>query len=86
MIKSTRQLIISQKNLIKIYRLSNGKNPNTITKILEAILADFRIDRARYHGSDLEGTSIVRLFHNTDKICNECLKEINKIVTNGGKS
>ena len=68
LIKRTRQLILLQKNVIATYRLSNGKNPNVITKILEAKLVDFVIDRARYHCGDLEGNSIVRLFQNTNKI------------------
>ena len=50
------------------YRLSNGKNPNVVTKILEAKSVDFVIDRARYHCGGLERNSIVRLFQNTNKI------------------
>ena len=43
MIESTRQLIILQKNIIKIYRLSNGKNKITIAKILEAKLVNLEM-------------------------------------------
>ena len=68
MIKSTKQLIMSQKNIFKTYRLSNDKNSKTITKRLEAKLVEFAVDRTKYHGGDLEGTSIVRLFQNAEKI------------------
>ena len=53
---------MSQKNIFKTYRLSNDKNSKNITKRLEAKLVEFAVDRTRYHGGDLEGTSIVRLF------------------------
>ena len=66
LIISTKQLIVSQKNGIKSYRMSNGKRPNRITKILETRLIDSGIKRARYHGGNLDQTSIVRLFQNTD--------------------
>ena len=69
---------MSQKNLIKTYCLSNGKHPNIINKILEVKLIDFGIDRARCHGGDLKGTSIVRLFQNADKKFKEFPNEINK--------
>ena len=52
LIESTNQLIISQKKNIKNYRLSNNKHSKSITNILEAILVEFGIDRARYHGGD----------------------------------
>ena len=59
---------MSQKNIFKTYRLSNDKNSKIITKRLEAKLVEFAVDRTRYHGCDLEGTSIVRLFQNAEKI------------------
>ena len=36
--------------------------------MLEAKFVEFEIDRAKYHVGDLEGTSIVRLFQNSEKI------------------
>ena len=74
LVKSTRKLVISQENLTYLYRTSHGKNPNTITKIIEPKLVEFRIDKARYHGGDLEGTLIVWLFQNSDKIFKEFSK------------
>ena len=62
LIKSTKQLMILQKNVIKSYRVSIGKWPNRITKILEAKLVYFEMYRTRYHGGNLEGTSIVIFF------------------------
>ena len=62
LIQSTNQLIISKKRNIKNHRSSNNKHLKSIANILEAKLVEFGIDRARYHGGDLEGTSIVRLF------------------------
>ena len=82
MIKSTKQLIISQKNIITIYRLSNSKNSKTITTISEAMFVDLEINRARYHGGDLEGASIVGLLQNADKILKIFSIIINKLVTN----
>ena len=45
----------------------------------------FGIKRARYHGGDLEGTSIIRLFQNTDNIIKQFSVEIDKIITNDDK-
>ena len=45
------------------------------------MLVDFVIDKARYHSGDLEGTSIVPLFKNTDKIFEGFSIIINKIIT-----
>ena len=78
MIKSAKQLIISQNNIIKNYCLSKGK-------ILRAKLIDFGNDRVRYHGGDLEGTFIVQLFQNSDKILKEFSIGIHKIITNNLK-
>ena len=62
--------------------MTKGEHPNIITKRLEAQLVDFGIDRVRYHGGGLEGTLIVQLFQNTNKIFNAFSIEINKIITN----
>ena len=81
MIKGTKKLIVAHKRIIKNYRLSNGKNPKTITTILEGILVDFGINRAKYHGGDLRGTSIIRLFQNAETIFKAFSIETNKFVT-----
>ena len=62
LIQSTNKLIISKKRNLKNHRSSNNKHSKSIANILEAKLVEFGIDRARYHGGDLEETSIVRLF------------------------
>ena len=62
MIQSTNQLITSQKKNIKNYSSSNNKHLKSITNIFEAKLVEFGIDRAKYHGGDLEGTSISDYF------------------------
>ena len=85
MIQSTNQLITSQKKNIKNYRSSNNKNFKSITKMLEAKLVESGIDRARYYDGDLEGTLIIRLFHNTDNIFKNISIEINKIIANDDK-
>ena len=82
MIQSTNQLINSQKKNIKNYRSLNNIHFKPITNILETKLVEFGIDRARYHGGDLEGTSIIRLFQNVGKIFNKFSFEINKIIKN----
>ena len=61
-------MITSKENNIKNHCSSNNKHSKSITNILEAKLVEFGIYRARYHGGDLEGTSIVRLFQNADNI------------------
>ena len=35
---------------------------------MDSTLVSFEIDKARYHGGDLEGTSIIRLFQNLENI------------------
>ena len=35
---------------------------------MDSTLIYFEIDRVRYHGGDLEGTSIIKLFENSNKI------------------
>ena len=49
---------------------------------MESKLIEYGIDRAKYHGDDLEGTSIVRLFQNSDKIFKQFFIEINEIIIN----
>ena len=34
---------------------------------MDSTFVYFGIDRARYHGGDLEGTSILKLFQNSNK-------------------
>ena len=82
LIQSTNQLITSQKKNIKNYSSSNNKHLKSITNIFEAKLVEFGIDRAKYHGGDLEGTSIIRLFQNANNIFKQFSIQINKIITN----
>ena len=85
MIKSTKQIILSQQIKINTYRSSHENNSKSITHILEAKLVEFGIDRAKYHGSDLEETSVIRLFQNSEKFFKQFSIEINKIITNETK-
>ena len=78
MFKSTKQIISSQQINTKSHRSSHGKNSVTITHILDAKLVEFGIDRARYHGGDLEGTSIVRLIKIQRKSSNDFLLKLIK--------
>ena len=82
LIQSTNQLIESKKKEIKDYRLLHNKTSKSIANILEAKLVEVGIDRARYHGGDLEGTSIIRLFQNANKIFNQFSMKIKNIITN----
>ena len=75
-------MFTSKKRNIKNHRISNNKHSKSITNILEAKLLEFGFDRARYHGGDLEGTSIVRLFQNVDNIFNQFSIAIKNIITN----
>ena len=65
---------------MKNYRLSNNKNYKSITKMLEIKLVEFGIDKARYHGGFLEGTSIIRLFQNADNIFKQSNKHTHVIL------
>ena len=56
MVITSQQLIKTQKNKIK------EKPSKNITFLLESKLIEYGIDREKYHGGDLEGTSIVRMF------------------------
>ena len=56
MVITPQQLIKNQKNMIK------EKPSKNITFLLESKLIEYGIDRAKYHGGDLERTSIVRMF------------------------
>ena len=42
---------------------------------MDSTLVYFEIYRARYHGGDLEGTSILKLFQNSKKIFHAFQKE-----------
>ena len=44
------------------------KKYNSLTSLMNSTLDSFWIDRARYHGGDLEGISIPTLFQNPNKI------------------
>ena len=48
--------------------------------ILESKLIEYGIDRVKYHGGDLEGTSIVRMFQNSNEIFNQIKVDISKMV------
>ena len=73
-------MIISKKRNIKNHRSSNNKHSKSITKFLEAKLVEFGIDRGRYHGGDLEGTSIIRLFQNADNIFKQSNKHTHVVL------
>ena len=73
---TSQQLIKTQKNKIK------EKPSKNITFLLESKLIEYGIDRAKYHGGDLEGTSIVRMFQNTNEIFNQFKISITKLLRN----
>ena len=79
--KQKENYIISKIKLIS-YRSSHDKNSKTITKLLVAKLVGFGNDGGRYHGDDLEGTSIARLFQNLEKSLKQLLIKRDKIITN----
>ena len=56
MVQTAQQLI---KNKNKKIKDNPSKNR---TLLLESKLIEYSIDRAKYHGGDLEGLSIVRMF------------------------
>ena len=56
------------KKYIKAYRSKNGKKYNNLTSLMGSPLVSFGIDWAIYQSGDLEGTSILKLFQNFNKI------------------
>ena len=80
-ISSNKQYIEYEEDCIKVYRIKNGKKPNSLIILMEKILVSYGIDIARYHGGKLEGTSIQKLLQNANGIFNDFKEEIMKIVT-----
>ena len=74
MVITAQQLIKNQKNKIK------EKPSKNITFLLESKLIEYGIDRTKYHGGDLEGTSIVRMFQNANEIFNQFKISISKTI------
>ena len=78
-------LILSNKQCITIlkkYRKGNGRKCDSLTTLTDSTLVSFGIDRPRYHGDDLEETSIIKLFQNTNNIFQVFQTKIKTIVTN----
>ena len=48
---------------------------------MDSTLVSFGINRARYHSGDLEGTSILRLFQNSNKIFRVFQTKFMRIIT-----
>ena len=48
---------------------------------MESKLIECGIDRAKYHGGDLEGTSIVRMFQNSNEIFNQFKISMSKSIS-----
>ena len=49
--------------------------------LMKKILVSYGIDKARYHGGTLEGTSIQKLLQNANEIFTDFKDEISKIIT-----
>ena len=74
MIQTTTQLITNQKKKIK-------EKPSTnLTLILESKLFEHGIDRAKYHGGDMEGTAIIQMFQKSNEIFSEFKEDISKSI------
>ena len=76
-----KQCITYQKNNIKTYRSNNGRKYTSLTSLMDSTLISFEIDRERYHGGDLEGTSIINLFQNCNKSFHVFQTKIMTIIT-----
>ena len=48
---------------------------------MESKLVEYGIDRAKFHGSDLEGTSFVRMFQNSNEIFKQFKINITKFIS-----
>ena len=57
------------------------KPSKNITFLLESKLIEYGIDRAKYHGGDLEGTSIVRMFQNSNESFTQFKISITKFIS-----
>ena len=60
-ISSNKQCHEYEEDCIKVYRNNNGKKHDSLIILMEKILVSYGIDKARYHGRTLEGTSIQKL-------------------------
>ena len=71
--KTTTSIFGSNTSTInKISENKDKRKPSKrITLILKSKLIEYGIDRAKYHGGDWEGTSIVRMFQNPNEISNQ---------------
>ena len=67
-----------KKKQYKTYRSNNEKN---MTSLMNPTLVSFRMDRSRYHDGDLEKTSILKLFQNSNKIFHAFKIKIMNIIT-----
>ena len=47
------------------------KPSKNIIFLVESKLIEYGVDRAKYHGGDLDGISIVRMFQNVNEIFNQ---------------
>ena len=80
-ISSNEQCIEYEEDCIKVYMNKNGKTIDSLIMLMENILVSYGIDKARYHGGTLEGTSIQKLLQNTNGIFTDLKEEIMKIIT-----
>ena len=80
-VRSNKQWISFQKDLIQKTRKKSGKNCDSLTILMEKILVLFGIDKAEYHGGSLEGNSIQTLFQNANEIFKQFLIEIKTIIS-----
>ena len=53
---------------IYIYRNDNRRKYDSLTTFMDPSVVSFRIDRTRYYGGDLEGTSIIKIFQNANNM------------------
>ena len=77
---SNKQCITLKKNYIKTCRSNNERKYNNLISLIDSTLDSFEIDRARYDGGGLEGTSIPKLFQ-TSKFYHALQTKIMTIIT-----
>ena len=81
LISSNKQCIEYEEYRIKIFRNNNGGKYDGLILLMDKILVFNAIDKARYNGGTLEGTSIQKLLQNANEILTDFKDEIMKIIT-----
>ena len=69
--KSLKAKIKASKKRLEQYRLDRKRQEQSIVSGIDAILKDHRVQRAAYHGGDLQGTGVIKMMEHAVSISTE---------------